>query len=80
MQKAVQLVCSILIAAIALFGARWYMYIAQAQSPYDDEVGIALNGYAPAPLRRWGCHKMQQRFADQIPPYGCAGPDGRNWM
>ncbi|MES3107335.1 hypothetical protein [Sphingomonas aurantiaca] len=55
------------------------MYVAYAQSPYD-EVRIALNGYAPAPMRRWGCHKMQGRLPGQVPHYGCAGPDGHTLL
>lgn len=79
MQKIVQVVCVVLIAAAVMFGGRWYMYVARGSSPYD-EVGIALNGYAPGRMRDWGCHKMQARFAGQLPPYGCAGPDGRSWL
>ena len=79
MQKIVQVVCVVLVAAIVMFGGRWYMYVARGSSPYD-EVGIALNGYAPGPMRAWGCHKMQARFPGQLPPYGCAGPDGRSWL
>ncbi len=79
MQKIVQVVCVVLIAAAVMFGGRWYMYVARGSSPYD-EVGIALNGYAPGPMRAWGCQKMQARFQGQLPPYGCAGPDGRNWL
>jgi hypothetical protein len=79
MQKIVQVVCVVVIAAAVMFGGRWYMYVARAESPYD-EVGIALNGYAPAPMRRWGCHTMQQRFPGKLPPYGCAAPDGRSWI
>lgn len=78
MQKILQVVCVVLIAGAVMFGGRWYMYVAQGQSPYD-EVGIALNGYMPGPLRARGCHKMQQRFAGQLPPYGCAAADGRSW-
>ncbi len=78
MRTAVQLVGVVLVAVVLLLGGRWYAYVAWAESPYD-EIGIDLNGYAPAALRRWGCHKMQQRFPGQIPPYGCAGPDGRSW-
>jgi len=55
------------------------MYVAQGESPYD-EVGIALNGYMPGPLRTWGCHKLQSRFANQLPPYGCGSADGRSWI
>ena len=79
MQKLAQIVCVVLVAALVIFGGRWYMYVAHAESPYD-EVGIALNGYAPGPLRSWGCRTLQQRFAGQLPPYGCAGPDGRSWL
>lgn len=79
MQKVVQMVCVVVLAAAVMFGGRWYMYVARAESPYD-EVGIALNGHAPAPLRRWGCRKLQQRFWHQMPPYGCTATDGRNWI
>lgn len=79
MQKVLRFLIVIVVAATVMFGGRWYMYVAQADSPYD-EVGIALNGYAPAPLRAWGCNKMQARFPGQLPPYGCAGADGRSWM
>lgn len=62
-----------------MFGGRWYMYVAMSDTPYD-EVGVTLNGYAPGPLRKWGCDKLQARFTGQLPPYGCAGADARNWM
>ncbi len=79
MQKFIQVVCVVLVAAIVMFGGRWYMYVARGASPYD-EVGIALNGYAPAPMRAWGCRKMQARFPGKLPPYGCGGADGRSWI
>ncbi len=79
MQKIVQVVCVVLVAAAVMFGGRWYLYVARGESPYD-EVGIALNGYAPGPMRTWGCHKMRARFPGQLPPYGCSGPDGRSWL
>jgi hypothetical protein len=79
MQRIFQLICVVLIGATVMFGGRWYMYVARGESPYD-EVGIALNSHAPAPLRSWGCHQMQARFFGQLPPYGCAGPDGRSWL
>jgi hypothetical protein len=78
LQKIVQLIIVILVGITVMFGGRWYMYVAQADSPYD-EVGIALNGYMPSPLRTWGCHKLQSRFEGQLPPQGCAAPDGRSW-
>lgn len=79
MQKLVRVVCVILIAVVVVLGGRWYMYVGHSESPYD-EVGIALNGYVPGPLREWGCHKMQSRFPDQLPPYGCGAADGRSWL
>lgn len=79
MQKFLQLITVIIVGIVVMFGGRWYMYVARSETPYD-EVGIALNGYMPSPLRSWGCHKMRARFANQLPPYGCAGPDGRNWL
>ncbi|WP_404337597.1 hypothetical protein AB2M62_02735 [Sphingomonas sp. MMS12-HWE2-04] len=78
MKNIAKLLCVVLIAAIVMFGGRWYMYVANSETPYD-EVGITLNGYMPAPLRSWGCTKLQQRFPNQLPPLGCAGPDGRSW-
>lgn len=79
MKKLLQVLIVIVVAAVVMFGSRWYLYVATASSPYD-EVGIALNGYAPAPLRHWGCAKMHARFPGQLPPYGCAAADGRSWM
>jgi len=78
MQKILQVVTVVVVAGLVMFGGRWYMYVAQSDTPYD-EVGIALNGYAPGPLRTWGCNKMKERFSNQLPPYGCASADGRSW-
>jgi hypothetical protein len=78
MKKVLQLVCVLVIGVGVMIGWRWHSYVARAESPYD-EVGIMLNGYMPGPLRSWGCHKMQARFPTALPPYGCAGPDGRSW-
>jgi hypothetical protein len=77
--KIVQVVVVMLVGAAVMFGGRWYMYVGLSDTPYD-EVGIALNGYAPTPLRKWGCDKLKARFAGQMPPYGCAAPDGHGWM
>ncbi|AQR74252.1 hypothetical protein [Sphingomonas sp. LM7] len=78
MKKVLQVLCVVLIAATLMFGMRWYRYVTSAETPYD-EVGITLNGYMPGPLRSWGCHKLQERFPGQLPPYGCAAADGRSW-
>ena len=78
-QKILTLIIVFSVGIAMMFGGRWYAYVALGDSPYD-EVGIGLNGYMPAPLRNWGCHKMQTRFVGQMPPHGCAGPDGRSWL
>ncbi len=59
-------------------GKRWYDYVSNASSPYD-EVGIELNSRAPGPINRWGCAKLQERFARATPPYGCSAGNGRQW-
>lgn len=79
MQKLLQVFAVVVVGALVMFGGRWYMYVAHGDSPYN-EVGIALNGYAPTPLRRWGCHQMRSRFVGQLPPYGCGSSDGRSWI
>ena len=79
MQKILRLIIVLSVGIAMMFGGRWYAYVALGDSPYD-EVGIALNGYMPAPLRNWGCHKIQTRFVGQMPPHGCAGPDGHSWL
>lgn len=78
MKKIVQVLCVVLIGVAVMTGLRWYRYVASSDTPYD-EVGITLNGYMPGPIRSWGCHKLQERFPRALPPYGCAGPDGRSW-
>lgn len=60
------------------FGYRWYDYVANAASPYD-EVGIEINSRLPESLRAWGCGRLKERFARAIPPYGCSDATGRNW-
>lgn len=66
----------VLAVAIVLTG-RWYMYVAYADSPFD-EVGIALNSRMPGPINAIGCNMLKQRFADKsIPPMGCG--NGADW-
>lgn len=62
-------------------GWRWYSYITNTESPYD-ELGIEFNSRMPYPLRKWGCDKLQTTFAGALPPYGCQaeGGDGRSWL
>ncbi len=79
MPKFLQIVIVVAVGALVMIGGRWYRYVAQGDTPYD-EVGIALNGHAPAPLRRWGCRNLQTRFPGQLPPYGCGSANGRDWI
>jgi hypothetical protein len=79
MKKVLQVVLVVMLALVVMFGGRWYLYIGHSDTPYD-EVGIALNGYMPAPVRHWGCATLHARFPGQVPPYGCATADGRGWM
>ncbi|WP_419900032.1 hypothetical protein [Roseomonas sp. USHLN139] len=70
---------AVLLAALLLAGGgRWYAYVTNSSSPYD-EVGTALNGYMPAPLRGWGCGRLRASFPGaNMPPLGCQRPDQPN--
>lgn len=68
-----------LIAAIILIGQRWYTYVTNTTTPYD-EVGIELNSYMPSPIRKWGCDHLRATFGEMPPPYGCATGDGKQWI
>lgn len=69
----------VLIAAIVMFGWRWYQYVSNTDSPYN-EVGIELNSRMPGPINKWGCDKLQQTFANALPPYGCQSTaDAKQW-
>lgn len=77
--RTVALVCAAAILGVGTtFGYRWYDYVANATSPYD-EVGIAINRRLPEPLRMWGCGKLRERFARSVPPYGCGNAAGTGW-
>jgi len=71
---------TIVLALAVVGGGRWYYYVANTSSPYD-EVGITLNGYMPSALRKWGCDKMHTTFGNVLPPLGCgASDDTKKWM
>ncbi len=78
MKKIISVALVIVVAATAFIGIRWYTYVSNTVSPYD-EVGIELNSRMPGPLNRWGCGKMRATFGNVVPPYGCAGADGSSW-
>lgn len=70
----------LLLAVLGIFGLRWYRYVTNAETPFD-EVGIDLNARVPEPLRRWGCGRLEASFgAGTPPPRGCGAPgDPRRW-
>ncbi|MGN7294056.1 hypothetical protein [Rhizobium sp. SAFR-030] len=78
--KIIRLALIVVIAAAFVIGGRWYMYISNTDSPYN-EVGIEINSRMPAPLRKWGCDKLHATFGNVLPPYGCqAGAENRDWL
>ncbi|PZN98669.1 MAG: hypothetical protein DCF30_13660 [Hyphomicrobiales bacterium] len=78
MRTAVLAVVAITAGVVITFGYRWYDYLSNAPSPYD-EVGIAINSRLPDGLRSWGCGKLKERFPRSLPPYGCSDASGRGW-
>lgn len=78
MTKMFLIAIVVLVAATAFFGQRWYGYVSNTGTPYD-EVGIAINTRLPAPLNSWGCNKLHATFGNVLPPYGCAAADGKTW-
>lgn len=78
MTKFFTLLIVAVVAIGCVIGGRWYMYVTNTSDPLD-EVGIELNTRMPDSLRRWGCAKLKEHFADRLPPYGCAAPGGTVW-
>ncbi|HVZ03779.1 hypothetical protein [Hyphomicrobium sp.] len=79
MHRVARTILIIIIAGVIFFGQRWYRYVNNKTSPYD-EVGIELNSAMPAPVRKWGCDKLHANFPKSLPPYGCQAEDGKSWM
>jgi hypothetical protein len=79
MHKAARTLLIIIIAFVIFFGQRWYAYVTNKTSPYN-EVGIELNSAMPAPVRKWGCDKLHETFPKAQPPNGCQADDGKSWM
>jgi hypothetical protein len=69
----------IIIASVIFFGQRWYNYVTNKTSPYDES-GIQLNSAMPAPIGKWGCDKLHATFPKSLPPRGCEAEDGKSWM
>lgn len=79
MRRAARTLIIVMIAGVILFGQRWYSYVTNKTSPYD-EAGIELNSAMPEPIRKWGCDKLHENFANAVPPKGCQADDGKSWM
>jgi hypothetical protein len=78
MKALVRLMLVIAVAVVIVIGFRWYRYVTNTDSPYD-EIGITLNTAMPGPINSWGCTKLKATFANSLPPYGCAAGDGTQW-
>jgi len=78
MSRIILVVLVVLIAATGFIGQRWYSYVSNTTSAYD-EVGIEINSRLPGPLNKWGCDKLNATFGEVPPPYGCASADGTSW-
>lgn len=79
MQKLVRIVLIAAIALVATGGWKWYGYVTNTETPYD-EVGIELNSRMPGPVNKWGCDRLHATFGNVLPPYGCHADDsGRTW-
>ena len=78
MKTLVRLLLTIVLAVVVLTGVRWYRYVSNTDSPYD-EIGITLNNAMPGPINSWGCAKLKTTFASSLPPYGCAAGDATQW-
>jgi hypothetical protein len=62
----------IVIVTIAGLGQRWYAYVTNTQSPYEDDIGMEINARAPGFINAWGCAQLAENFPNNaIPPYGC---------
>ncbi|PDS63391.1 hypothetical protein CO653_22770 [Rhizobium anhuiense] len=79
MKRLLRLLLTIALAVVIFTGFRWYRYITNTDSPYD-EIGITLNNAMPGPINSWGCAKLKITFAGSLPPYGCAAADGTQWI
>jgi hypothetical protein len=78
--KIFRLAIILVITIVVVGGFRWYRYVSNTESPYD-EVGIELNSRLPQPLRKWGCDRLHTTFANTLPPYGCqSGTDTGSWL
>lgn len=78
--KTLRIVSIVVLAPALLLGFQWHRYVTNKVSPYD-EIGIELNGWAPASMRQWGCEQLKASFPNSVPPYNCQNPTApTSWM
>ena len=78
MKRILRLLITIALALVVFTGFRWYRYVTNTDSAYD-EVGITLNNAMPGPINAWGCAQLKATFANTLPPYGCAAENASEW-
>lgn len=78
MKKLVRLLLAVALAVVVLTGFRWYRYVTNTDTPYN-EIGITLNNAMPSPINIWGCAKLKTTFANSLPPYGCTAGNATQW-
>lgn len=60
-----QFLMFLVILAVVVLG-RYFYYVAFEKDMYS-EVGVALHGVMPAPIKQWGCQKLAERFGQPAP-------------
>ncbi|MES2905682.1 MAG: hypothetical protein V4691_01405 [Pseudomonadota bacterium] len=55
----------LIILSLVTFG-RYYYYI-QFEKDIYSEVGVALQGVMPKPIKEWGCKRISERFNQAAP-------------
>ncbi|THF54001.1 hypothetical protein [Allorhizobium terrae] len=79
MKRILRLIVVMAITALVIFGSRWYTYVTNTDTPYQ-EVGIDINSRLPGPLNKWGCDQLHKTFGTMLPPAGCQSEaDSRQW-
>lgn len=61
-----------IIAFSGMLGWCWYASATSGQ-PYE-EIGVELSSRMPAPLRRWACGRIRDRYPGTLPSSGCDRP------
>lgn len=70
MLKVLSLVVGVSIGVAIFMVGQWYVFVTGTNNPHDD-AGTQLNALMPAPMNRWGCDRLRERFPDTVPPEGC---------